>query len=297
MKQKRVLITRALHQTSELAERLRELGVEPVLIPTIEITAPSSFGPLDAAIRELAAAIRELAADGSEPAFHWLIFTSANAVEAFARRAEELGAHFISQYEAPSLGAGGETQPAMPGPKRLPRIATIGPATARALRSVGFEPDLVPPQAVAESLAEALIPYARQPDRAPTRFLLVRAEVARDHLPDTLKAAGADVIIAPAYRTVAAASSITHLRELFASPDSLPDAIAFTSSSTATNLQVLLEAAGLTLPVKVRRISIGPITSQTLRSLSLAPHAEAAEPTTSALVAAIIKMCHSKYLL
>ena len=52
-------------------------------------------------------------------------------------------------------------------------------------------------------------------------------------------------------------------------------AVTFTSSSTARNLLALCEAAGVVLPATALRVSIGPITSETLRSLGYAPHAEA----------------------
>ena len=69
----RVLVTRAPHQASELAERLRMAGIDPILIPAIETASPVSFAALDAAFEHL-------------DTFHWLLFTSANAVEVFARR-------------------------------------------------------------------------------------------------------------------------------------------------------------------------------------------------------------------
>ncbi len=69
----RVLITRSPRQASTLADQLRALGAEPVLIPTIDIADPTTFAPLDAALAQL-------------DTFHWLLFTSANAVEAFHRR-------------------------------------------------------------------------------------------------------------------------------------------------------------------------------------------------------------------
>ena len=69
----RVLVTRSPHQASALADRLRELGCDPILIPTIETVAPTSFEALDKALAKL-------------NTFHWLLFTSANAVEAFADR-------------------------------------------------------------------------------------------------------------------------------------------------------------------------------------------------------------------
>jgi len=67
----------------------------------------------------------------------------------------------------------------------------------------------------------------------------------------------------------------------------LPDAITFTSASTARNLVALLEAAGVNLSASVALISIGPITSQALHDLGLEPAAEAAESSLPALVKAI----------
>ena len=75
----------------------------------------------------------------------------------------------------------------------------------------------------------------------------------------------------------------SYIAELFAEPANSPDAVTFTSASTAGNLIALLEAAGLTLPSSVVRASIGPVTSRALGVLGLPPHLEAAEPTIAAL--------------
>jgi uroporphyrinogen-III synthase len=185
--------------------------------------------------------------------YDWLVFTSANAVEVFHKRRN------------PSL---------------LPkRIAVIGPATARAVQGIGLEVDLIPPKYVAESLAEALTPEV-----SGKRVLLVRAADARDILPEMLAAAGAMVTAAEAYRNQIPPDSFPALRQLFNSPANYPDAVTFTSASTARNLIALLEAARLTLPAEIILVSIGPITSQTLRDLGYAPHVEAAEPTIPALI-------------
>ena len=244
MARPRILITRSPHQASALAEAVRVLGCEPILIPTIEITEPTTFDSLDSAVRQV-------------DTFHWLIFTSANAVEAFQRRRTGLCNRC--------------------------RVAAIGPATARALEAVGLRVHLQPTHAVAESLAEGLLPYALQPNGSATRFLLIRAEEARDVLPDALRAAGADVTIAAAYRTVIPQASLGEIDRLFALPERYPDAVTFTSSSTAINLLCLLEVAKLRLPPEVLRVSIGPVTSRTLRDHQIPPHAEAAAPTIAAL--------------
>ena len=248
----RVLVTRSPRQSSELATQLSALGLEPVLVPAIELGAPSSFEALDAALAELSS-------------YDWLIFTSANAVEAFHGRMESVGLNLAG------VGA---------------RIAAIGLATARGLESIGLTAELIPPQAVAESLTEALLPHACRPDGSATRFLLVRAEGARDVLPEALRAAGGEVTIAPAYCTVVPGGSIDAIRKLFAAAGSVA-AITFTSSSTARNLLALCDAAGVALPPSALRVSIGPITSETLRSLGYAPHAEAVTASVAALAQAV----------
>jgi uroporphyrinogen-III synthase len=273
----RILITRSPHQASALADQLRALGAEPILIPTIELVDPTTFAPLAAALAHL-------------DRFHWLLFTSANAVEAFVKRAMRPGDNQVPQGFSlgPSPGEKGVLTPGVCLPRHL-RIAAIGPATARALEAANLPVHLLPPQSIAESLTAALLPHVLQPDGRPTRFLLLRAETARPHLPDALRVAGADLTIAPVYRTLIPPDSIAAIRQLFSSRKNWPQAITFTSSSTATNLLELLEASSLTLPQEIQRISIGPITSQTLRDLNLPPHAEAAEPSLPSLVAEVVK--------
>ena len=284
----RILITRPANGNSELADRLRALGADPVLIPAIELTEPTSYAQLDAALERL-------------DTFHWLLFTSANAVEAFAKRGTERKTDDRVTHSS-TLSMSGESD------LKTPKIAAIGPATARALEKIGLIPDLLPQQAVAESLTQILLPLATQQDGSPTRFLLIRAEEARELLPEALRAAGAEVTIAPAYRTIIPHSSSTQIQALFSQPPNrvphLRDssivakvgeapqppvaAITFTSSSTARNLLTLCEGAGVTLPPEALRISIGPITTAALHELGLPPHAEAPEATVRSLAETVM---------
>jgi uroporphyrinogen-III synthase len=248
---KRILITRARHQASELAAQLEALGATTILIPTIEIAPPETYVPLDDALAHL-------------DTFDWLLFTSANAVEVFRQRRAVI---------TPSTN-----------PKnRHPGIAVIGPATASAVQAIGLTVDIIPPQYVAESLAESLVPHAPN-----ANMLLIRAAQARDILPERLTAAGARLTIVEAYRNRTPPDSILALQTLFASSATGPDAITFTSASTARNLLDLLEAANLSLPSGIILASIGPITSQILRDLGHAPTIEAPNPTIPALVDCIL---------
>ncbi len=243
---KRVLVTRSREQASALAAKLEIRGAEVILVPAIEIVPPSSYCALDAAL----ACLRS---------FDWVLFTSVNAVHAFAERARQLAIALSLQ-----------------------KVASVGPATARAASEIGCRVDLVPPVFVAEALGKALLPLA-----AGSSFLLVRAEVAPDGLPEMLRAAGARMTVAFAYRTLAPSGSVTVLRTLFTEEGKCVDAIPFTSASTVTNLLGLLEAGGLTLPRQIPLVSIGPVTSQALREAGYEPRRQAIEATLDSLCEAL----------
>ena len=186
--------------------------------------------------------------------YDWLLFTSANAVAVFAERLED---------EKVPLSCG---------------IASIGAATSKALRDAGFPVRLQAQTAIAESLVKTLLPHARD-----SKMLLVRAEAGRDVLIHQLTEAGAEVTLAPAYRTVIPPDSADRLRR------ELPtvDAITFTSSSSVTNLFALIESAGLALPPNVVLASIGPVTSTTLREHGHAPTIESRDASVPALASAV----------
>ncbi len=190
--------------------------------------------------------------------YDWLLVTSANA----ARVLGERGALLQRRAKPRQVGA-------------------VGRSTAEALESVGFSVDLVPEPFVAESLVSALAPGV-----AGKRILLARAAAARDILPDSLGAAGAQVDVVDAYRTVLPGES----RELLTSAmKAAPDAITFTSSSTVTNFLALVASAGLSRPQTLPAFSIGPITSATLRQHNWPPAGEAAEHDIPGLVAVVLE--------
>jgi uroporphyrinogen III methyltransferase / synthase len=159
---RRVVVTRAREQASDLVERLQGLGAGTVELPVIEIGEPADGG---AALREAAARL------GS---YDWVAFTSANAVTRFFA----------------ALGAVGVDTRALGGR----RVAAIGPGTADALAGAGVRPDVVPERFVAESLLDAF-------PAGPGRVLLPRAAVARDALPAGLRRRGWTVDVVEAYRT------------------------------------------------------------------------------------------------
>ena len=159
------------------------------------------------------------------------------------------------------------------------RVAAIGPGTAERLRDANVAADLVPERFVAESLLEAF----PDPDPPGARVLLARAETARDVLPDGLTARGYDVDVLAVYRTVAVVPDADAVARVRAGD---VDALTFTSSSTVENFVAAvgpLDAPGVAV------ISIGPVTSETLRSRGLRVDAEADPHTIDGLVAALLE--------
>ncbi|HVZ84062.1 MAG TPA: uroporphyrinogen-III synthase [Terracidiphilus sp.] len=244
---RRILVTRGAGQAGRLSAGLRALGATPVEVPVIEIQPPASYAPLDVALQRLAA-------------YDWLILTSANAVHALAKRAEALGT---------ALGKPG-----------APQVAAIGPATAKEAEAIGLSVALMPESYVAESLVALLVEKAHG-----RRFLLARAEIARDVIPDALCAAGATVDAVDAYRNAMPEAAPEQLRAAIGQGI---DAATFTSSSSATHLKAAAACAGLAFPFPgVAAVSIGPITSATLRELGWEPAAEAAPHDVPGLIAAV----------
>jgi len=258
----RILVGRARHQAGALSSDLRKLGAVVIEIPFIEIRKPRSYKPLDAALKNL-------------PDYDWLILTSVNGVDALWKRLRKL--HLTKRHL-----------------KHL-KVATIGPATKKAVEKRGLKVDVVPEEYVAESVVRSLRNRVKG-----KRVLLARAKVARDVIPRELRKLGAQVDVVEAYETVIPPSSRRRLRAVLKTPKRRPDVITFTSSSTVRNFLSLLdheashrrpghdsELAGMKLA------SIGPVTSSTLRELGLPVDIEAREYTIPGLVAAIIRAAGS----
>ena len=248
---RRVLVTRAAHQAGKLSEALRAKGAEPVEVPVLEIGPPDNSEPLDRALRQL-------------DSYDWLILTSANAVRAIVERSGAIGVRLSS-------------------PANL-KVAAIGSATAGSAREAGFHVAVVPERYFAESLVEALTSQQAMGKK----ILLARAAVARDVIPDALRSAGAIVDVVDAYQNRMPGGAPEQLREALAAG---VDAATFTSSSSVLHLADAAHVAGLAFPLPgVSAISIGPITSQTLREGGWEPAIEATRSDVPGLVEAAVQL-------
>lgn len=193
--------------------------------------------------------------------YDWILFTSANTVRAVEARGNAIG---IS-----------------PAFTTTAKVAAVGSATAATAKDAGWQVAFVPESYVAESLATGLQRSGIQGKQV----LLARAEVTRDVIPDALRAAGAIVDVVDAYRNVIPQDAPERLCRALAEG---VDAATFTSSSTVSHLADAARAAGVRFPLEgVPAVSIGPITSATLREMGWEPSAEADPHDIAGLIAAV----------
>jgi uroporphyrinogen III methyltransferase/synthase len=199
---RRIVVTRARAQASELVSMLTERGAEVLQFPTIRVVKATDSEPLRRAVRQ---------ADS----YDWIVFTSVNGVQRFWSE----------------LRAAGKDTRSLCGVS----LCAIGPATAAAIEMEGALADLVPGAFVAEGVIEAL---REAGDLTGRRVLLPRAEQARSILPEALRDSGAAVDEVVAYRTVLDGGGAEEVRRRLR--EGRVDLITFTASSTVRNFAQLV---------------------------------------------------------
>ena len=246
-----ILVTRPQGQAQELETLLRARGWNVLFQPVIAIGPPAdSYAALDAELHRLVE-------------FEWVVFSSANGVEAFRNR--------LLAYDL--------------WPPKTLKFASIGPGTSRALEEAGLPTDFVPEIYRAENLAEGLVPDAKNG----ARFLLIRASRGREVLAETLRETGGSVTQAVAYTS----EDVTRDSPLWDSEiwskmeKSQIDWVTITSSAIAASAVRLFGDA----LKKTKLVSISPLTSAALSRLGFPPQAEAEEATMDG-VAKAIELCN-----
>ncbi|MGJ4075086.1 uroporphyrinogen-III synthase [Corynebacterium macclintockiae] len=228
-----VLVPRAKNQAGPMSARLASHGAIPVEVPTISVEPPRSPVQMERAIKGLV--------DGR---YHWIVFTSVNAVKAVWEKLREFG------LDARALAG--------------VRVAAVGPKTSQAVKDLGITPELLPKDDArnAAGLVDVFPPHDPDLDLV-DRVLLPRADIATDVLVDGLIELGWDVEDVVAYRTVRAAPPSPEIRDMIKTGGF--DAVCFTSSSTVKNL------VGIAGKPHARTIiaCIGPMAAQTAREHGL----------------------------
>jgi len=244
----RIGITRPAGQSEESIRQARQLGAEPILMPTIAVAPLTDHSAVDATIGELAT-------------YDWVVFTSVNGVDGFFGRLHALG------LDGRAMGHC--------------RLAAIGTSTAERLAHWHMKADLIPAEFRAEALAAAL-----QPQVAGRKVLWAKATRGRDVLPEQLREAGAQVYELPVYQNFDVSEFTPQVQELLRKGEL--DWICLSSPSGAKSLNRLIpDAARAHVGRSIRLAAISPLTAAAAMEVGLPVNAVAEEATWDSLFVAI----------
>lgn len=244
-----VVITRAAAQSNELCGELSARGAKVKLLPLISFAPPERFDEMDAALASL-------------ETFDWVLFTSANAVQALERRAEQLGRD-------------------LNGAARLPKAAAVGPTTSDAAEAAGFSVEFVAADHSGAGLARELGSELRGKN-----IFLPRSDRANPDLPTALQKCGATVTEVVAYRNLPPGG--TDREKVNESVKDGVDGVLFYSPSAVQNFLELLGRERLgTLQGRAVMVAIGHATAAALSSAGVQRVARATDTTTKAVVEAL----------
>lgn len=179
---KKILVTATEIIAEPLAEKIRKLGGEPVVMSLISVRAEKMYGLKEVLVR---------------PGKRWLVFTSRNGVRFFFEQMKK------ERIDIRILG--------------ICRIAVMGAGTRRELENWGCYADLLPEQSCSESLAKALCENVQYDEE----ICLFRAEEASDVLIKRLREKQYRVVDIPTYRTEIMWKKRELLREMLEDVDAI----------------------------------------------------------------------------
>lgn len=253
----RILVTR---EHSEGFEELEELGAEILEFSTIEIVPPDIWDELDKAIDTV-------------KMYDWLIFTSTNGVKYFFLRLFEKG------IDIRSLGS--------------IKICAIGSKTESVIRRLGINVDLVPEEFNAEGLIKAFIKEgardkgqgtgrsSNQKPLSDMRFLLPRAETAREIFPEKIRELGGIIDVPVAYKAIKPDYHGKRLKRFL--KEGRITIATFTSAATFTNFREIMGEDADELLQTVAIAVIGPVTAKAVEKAGLKVHIMPKQATVEAM--------------
>ena len=246
---KRVIVTRSRTQSSSLVEKISDLGGNPIEIPTIKIDKIENNIELENEINNI-------------KDYTYLVLTSKNGVDIFFDKLDEMG---LDSRALANL-----------------KVCAIGSATAKEIKNRGIKADIVPEKFVAEYLFEELKPMLKSTDKV----IMPRAKNTRDYLVDKIGEI-CEVKEIHTYETVVDSTRKDEVLELLDQDNA--DYITFASSSTVKNFVEIIGEENIDKLNNIKVISIGPITTQTIKELGLNLYKEAEISTIDGMISTIIE--------
>ena len=225
---KKILVPRPRKQAGELSQLLENYGADVLEVPFIDIQEDYDRDSITNVFTDITS-------------YEWIVFTSSNGVDLFFDLLDK------AYQDIRSIG--------------LSQIATVGKATARAVRNHKLKVSLMPEVANSNALADALIEHQTLDN---VKILLVTGDKNSDVLFKRLQDEGRAIVDRlPLYKNVRTDLSENENFQRF--KESGADCVLFTSSSTVHNYVEATKSLEFPKGLKPKFGSIGVKTSETLR--------------------------------
>jgi uroporphyrinogen-III synthase len=249
----RVLVTRPKERARELCFLLEDEGADVICLPMLELLPPRDERPL-------------LAAAENVQRYAWIAFASPSAVDALFEACRHAGTS-----------------------DRLSRckLAVVGPATERAVKTLGLTVTVEATQSSGASLAEAMGAYVQAEDEV----LLPAAEQGRRELEEGLLSLGARVTRVAAYASAPIDVDAGMVSQLV----DKPPVLAFVGSPRTAEALVELSRKTPGILEGTRLVAIGPTTAEALAALGRPVAAVAKVATAEAMVEAAVSVVPTKW--
>ena len=245
---KKIVVTRSRAQASSLLKELKEFGADAIECPTIKITEIADNKAFNEFLNK------------TESYTH-IVFTSVNGVNSFINKLFEANKDLRILYNK--------------------KVICIGPATANALKEKGIIADFVPQNYIAESI----IPYFE--NKKNVKAAILRAETAREVLPEALKKMGHEVDVIPLYHTDFEGNIDSEVLESLKKNEI--DYVTFTSSSTVEGFARMIKNTDIKLE-SIPAAVIGPVTEEICKKYGFNIKTRAKEYTIKGLISSIINL-------
>ena len=201
LKNKTIVLTRAIEQSKESAAIFSELGAEVIVFPTLEIVPPNNWDKFDELIL-------------SSQKIDFIVFTSVHAVTMFIKRCYELNKQFDFKKT---------------------KVVAVGNKTKSVCEENEIKVDIVPKKFSGEGVVEEL----SKSDLKDKLVFIPRSAIGREDLPKGLEELGAKIITAPVYN-VSLPSKESVQKNIEQLNSKKPDVFIFTSPSTFENFLLIM---------------------------------------------------------
>lgn len=249
---KTVMVTRTRKKNSELRQKISELGGKTFELPTIDIRDKKDIG-------------KTLIERLESKRYSHIALTSHNSVDIFFKNLVKEG------YDFRKLAG--------------IKIASVGSATSRAIRRYGFLPDIESSQSTGQDLAGLILEDIGSGGFVSPSVLFPCSEIASRVMEEVMESGQVDLDRVDLYTNTVNMAIKDELLEILKKEDI--DYITFTSSSTVKYLvEILGDDKGLIRDIK--KVSIGSITSQTIRDLGFELDIESDQASIDSMVSAIL---------